>query len=108
MVFVDAALSLENLDAIVWYVTGNIDPKRDCKLCEATRANEVTHLVVDGTRKTAQADGFKRDWPNPVVSSMDTIQKVDQMWPDLGLGEPIPSPSLHYFLLKKGDGAIAE
>jgi len=108
IVIVDAALPIGNLDAVVWFVTGNIDPKRDCKIFEASFENEVTHLVIDGTRKTAASDGFKRDWPNPVVSSLETIEKVDKMWKNLDLGEPITSPSLIYYPLKRGDGAISK
>ncbi len=90
IVFVDSKLAIDNLNAVVWYVTGNIDPKRDCQIFKATGQNEVNHLVVDGTRKTLHADDFSRDWPNPVVSSLETIQRIDHLWPDLGLGEMIP------------------
>ncbi|WP_255473900.1 hypothetical protein [Prolixibacter sp. SD074] len=38
---------------------------------------------------------------------METIRKVDEMWPNLGLGEFIESPSLRYIPIQKGDGAIA-
>ena len=107
ILFVDAELAIDNLNAVVWYVTGNIDPKRDCKIYEAVSKDEVNHLMVDGTRKTLQTDGFKRDWPNPVVSSLETIQKIDHLWPDLGLGELIPSPSLTYYPLKRGEGAVS-
>jgi 4-hydroxy-3-polyprenylbenzoate decarboxylase len=107
ILFVDAALPVQNLYSVVWYVTGNIDPKRDCKIYDATNANEVSHVVVDGTRKTLQSDGFQREWPNPVVSSLKTIQSVDTRWSDLGLGAFIPSPSLLYYQLKRGDGAVS-
>lgn len=108
VVLVDAGLPVEKLDAVVWYVTGNIDPKRDCKILGAMGPDEVTHMIVDGTRKSAGVDGFQRDWPNPVVSSMETIQRIDKIWPDLGLGDPIPSPSLIYYPLKRGEGAVSE
>ena len=108
IVFVDSKLAIDNLNAVVWYVTGNIDPKRDCQIFKATGQNEVNHLVVDGTRKTLHADDFSRDWPNPVVSSLETIQRIDHLWPDLGLGEMIPSPSLTYYPLKRGEGAVSE
>ncbi len=108
ILLVDAELPIDNLNAVVWYVTGNIDPKRDCKIFEAANMGEVNHLVVDGTRKTLHKDGFKRDWPNPVVSSLETIEKIDHLWPDLGLGELIPSPSLVFYPLKRGEGAISE
>ncbi|MCL4484673.1 MAG: menaquinone biosynthesis decarboxylase [Bacteroidetes bacterium] len=108
IVFVDSKLAIDNLNAVVWYVTGNIDPKRDCQIFKATGQNEVNHLVVDGTRKTLHADDFSRDWPNPVVSSLETIQRIDHLWPDLGLGEMVPSPSLTYYPLKRGEGAVSE
>jgi 4-hydroxy-3-polyprenylbenzoate decarboxylase len=108
ILLLDATLPLDSLEAVVWYVTGNIDPKRDCKIIEATDPQSVSHLVVDGTRKTGQADGFQRDWPNPVVSASETIRKVDEMWPNLGLGGPVASPSLRYFPLKRGEGAVSE
>jgi len=68
---------------------------------------EPAHLFVDGTRKTA-ADGFKREWPNPVLSSPETIGLVDKRWTDYSLGEFIPSPSEFYFPLKRGEGAVSE
>ncbi|HWR99142.1 MAG TPA: menaquinone biosynthesis decarboxylase, partial [Prolixibacteraceae bacterium] len=108
VILVDAALPVQNLEAVVWYVTGNIDPKRDCKIYEPTHLNEVSHMIVDGTRKTAMSDGFSRDWPNPVLSSPETISLVDGRWSELGLGELIPSPSLAYYPLKRGVGAVSE
>jgi 4-hydroxy-3-polyprenylbenzoate decarboxylase len=108
VVIVDAGLPLNNLNAVLWYVTGNIDPKRDCKILKAKDSHEVNHIFVDGTRKTSLADDFRREWPNPVVSSIVTIEKIDQIWPLLGLGDRIESPSLIYFPLKRGEGAVSE
>ena len=108
IILVDDGLAVENLDAVIWYMTGNIDPKRDCKIVEAKNGGEVPHIIIDGTRKTVQFDGFRRDWPNPVVSSTETIKKIDQIWPSLGLGDAIPSPSISFYPLMRGDGAVAE
>jgi 4-hydroxy-3-polyprenylbenzoate decarboxylase len=107
LIFVDAELDIEALDVVSWYVSGNIDPRRDCRIIEPTHENEVSHFIVDGTRKLAEIDGFKRDWPNPVVSSMETIKHIDELWPSLELGDFIPSPSLKYIPLMKGEGAIS-
>ena len=108
VVVVDQRLPLHNLNAVIWYVTGNIDPKRDCKIFEASDLGEVNQMFVDGTRKSSQTDSFSREWPNPVVSSSTTIEKINQMWPLLGLGDMIPSPSLIYLPLMRGEGAISE
>ena len=107
LIFVDAELDIEALEVVSWYVSGNIDPRRDCLIIGPTHEDEMPHFIVDGTRKSAEIDGFKRDWPNPVVSSMKTIKRVDDLWPSLGLGEFIPSPSLKYLPLMKGEGAIS-
>jgi 4-hydroxy-3-polyprenylbenzoate decarboxylase len=53
-------------------------------------------------------DGFSRVWPNPVVSSEETIHQIDAMWPELGLGHFLPSPSLVYFPLKRGETAVSD
>jgi 4-hydroxy-3-polyprenylbenzoate decarboxylase len=108
IVLVDADLPVDNLEDVVWYVTGNIDPKRDCHLFKAIHPLDPSQMVIDGTRKTAQADGFRREWPNPVLSSRDTINKVDEIWSALGLGELIQSPSLIYYPLKRGEGAVSD
>ena len=104
---VDEELDIRDMNAVGWYISGNIDPKRDSQIFEGESEGEVSHLVLDGTRKSGSLDNFKRDWPNPVVSSMETIRKVDEMWPKLGLGEFIESPSLRYIPIQKGTGAIA-
>ncbi|GET32023.1 menaquinone biosynthesis decarboxylase [Prolixibacter bellariivorans] len=104
---VDEELDIRDMNAVGWYVSGNIDPKRDSQIFDGESEGEVSHLVLDGTRKSGSLDNFKRDWPNPVVSSMETIRKVDEMWPKLGLGEFIESPSLRYIPIQKGTGAIA-
>ncbi|MCE1198095.1 MAG: menaquinone biosynthesis decarboxylase [Marinilabiliales bacterium] len=108
VVAVDAGLPLADLDSIVWYVTGNMDPKRDCRQVLASDQQEANQIFMDGTAKSQRFDGFKRDWPNPVVSSAAVIERIDALWETLQLGPWLPSPSRSYLPLKKGDGAIAE
>ena len=107
IVFVDPELNIYDLEAVCWYVSGNIDPRRDCRIVPPVQKNEVGHFVMDGTRKSAKVDGFKRDWPNPVVSSPHTIARVDELWSGAGLGSFIPSPSLKYVSLQRGEEAVS-
>lgn len=107
LIFVDPELDIDNLEVVSWYVAGNIDPRRDCRIIEPSHEGEEVHFIVNGTRKLFGIDGFNRDWPNPVVSSLETIRYIDQLWPALGIGEFIPSPSLQYLALQKGEGAIS-
>ena len=108
IVFVDPELNIFDLEAVCWYVSGNIDPRRDCRIIQPAQKDEVAHFVMDGTRKSDKVDGFKRDWPNPVVSSPETIAKIDEIWPTAGLGLFIPSPSLKYISLQRGDDAVSQ
>ena len=108
IILVDAELDLAKPEVISWYVSGNIDPRRDSQLIDPVHPGESSHLVINGTRKLADMDDFARDWPNPVVSSVKTIEKIDQIWPKLGLGDFIGSPSLKYLSLQRGEGAVAE
>jgi 4-hydroxy-3-polyprenylbenzoate decarboxylase len=107
IVFVDPELNVYDLEAVSWYVTGNIDPRRDCRIIPPVYPEEVTHFVMDGTRKSDGIDGFKREWPNPVVASAETIAAVDELWVGAGLGPFIASPSLSYIPLQRGDGAVS-
>ncbi|MCS6905831.1 MAG: hypothetical protein NZ576_10700 [Bacteroidia bacterium] len=66
-----------------------------------------SQIFIDGTRKTKALDGFERDWPNILVSTDEIIEKVDRIWPELGLGPLIPSPSLRYKKQVHGKGAVA-
>jgi len=53
-------------------------------------------------------DGFSRDWPNIVTSSLQTVKSIDAKWNDLGFSEFIESPSVRFAPIVKQDGAIAK
>ena len=101
LVFVEAFLEATDYSSIVWRVFNNIDPVRDCYFIKDT-------LIVDGTRKFADIDHFKRPWPNCTVSDDQTIEAIDQKWDQLGLGPFIESPSIKYRLQLYPGGAEAE
>ena len=107
IVFVDEFVDVNDTSMITWIASGNIDPKRDAIVL---KANEKTFskIYIDATRKSLKKDGFKRNWPNVVVSSDETIKLIDNKWDNLGLGKFISSPSLKYKKLNSNLGAIAE
>ncbi len=106
IIFVDHEIDIEDVSMIAWISSGNIDPKRDSVIL---KGNEKTcsKVFIDATRKSLKRDGFKRDWPNVVVSDEETIKKIDQKWNNLGLGDFIVSPSLKYRKLNRNKGAVA-
>lgn len=97
VIIVNQEINLNDLFTVVWFVSGNIDPKRDCLIHENT-------IFVDGTIK-ANSENFKREWPNVIVSDDKTIQEIDEMWSKLNIGEFIKSPSLQFKNLVKNSGA---
>jgi 4-hydroxy-3-polyprenylbenzoate decarboxylase len=101
---VDEEVDVNDLAMLTWISANNIDPWRDCIIIEG-KEDSWGHLVIDGTRKQKGQDNFERDWPNVIVSDDETIRNVDDMWPSLGLGGFISSPSLKYKSLVKQGGA---
>jgi len=108
VVYVDTEAVDIRIQDIVWLVANNIDPIRDCFYAKATNAEQLAPMAIDGTGKSSEADGFKRQWPNVLAMDDATIQQVDEMWAQLGLGEFISSPSLNYKVLVKNVGAVAK
>ena len=72
-----------------WLWGSNWDPVRDSDFVNGA-------LVADSRRKYTGKDGFKRDWPEKALSSLETIEIIDKKWDSLGLGPIISSPSLRF------------
>ena len=104
---VDDLFDISNIADVTWRVSNNADAKRDAVIFEADDENQVSHLMIDGTRKTKEFDNFTRPWPNIITSDDATIKSVDQKWERLGIGEFIPSPSLKYKEQQHSEGAVA-
>jgi 4-hydroxy-3-polyprenylbenzoate decarboxylase len=90
---VDDWVDVQNLQEVLWVVANNIDPERDTTfvkgpidvLDHASRAMGYgSKMGIDATKKLPE-EGFNRPWP-PVIE-MDTAvkQKIDALWPNLGL-----------------------
>ena len=103
---VDEEVPLNNPHVLTWIITNNIDPARDAWLFHS--GNGTAHLVIDGTRKTSLTGSSTRDWPNIISMDEETIRRIDQIWPNLDLGENIPSPSHSFRKLVKKGGARVE
>ena len=98
VIAVDHTVDPEDLFMVAWQVLGNSDPVRDnCFVSNDT-------ILIDGTIKHYRKGGFSRRWPNVVCSDTATIEKTDNKWAALDIGEFIPSPSLKNMKLKRGSG----
>jgi 4-hydroxy-3-polyprenylbenzoate decarboxylase len=106
LLFIDDLIDLTSDSEIVWMAANNLDPMRDCFYIESSPGVKIPALCMDATRKSGKFDDFRRDWPNVIVMDQQTINAVDQKWPQLDLGPPILSPSLHYKSLNNSSEAI--
>ncbi|MGE0076989.1 MAG: menaquinone biosynthesis decarboxylase [Bacteroidales bacterium] len=98
--------SVDNLSLALWFISGNLDPLRDVYFFNA--ADDARKRIgVDGTRKAYSTDNFKRDWPNVVMMDKNTIDKVDNAWELLDIGDFVASPSLALQCFQVGDEPIA-
>jgi 4-hydroxy-3-polyprenylbenzoate decarboxylase len=96
---VDHTVDIDDPIMTAWQVLGNSDPGRDIELISGNV------LFIDGTIKAFSKGGFPRKWPDVVCSSRVTIQEIDRKWDSLGLGPLIPSPSIKYSKLVRGNSA---
>ena len=105
LLFLDPEVDLHSAADIAWIAGNNIDPMRDCFHPVNQPGMPFHVMVIDGTRKTLNLDGFRRDWPNLIVMDESTILRVDENWDKYGLGTFLPSPSRKYRSLIYNDGA---
>jgi 4-hydroxy-3-polyprenylbenzoate decarboxylase len=101
-ILLDDTADIHDLDTVCWLICANVDPERDIRLADAPRQQ----IVVDACMKYPSNYGFPREWPNIVTASETTIDTVNQKWEQLGLGNFVPSPSLKFLKMKKGNGAV--
>ena len=107
IIFTDSGTDCCNLPLLAWIVSNNIDPMRDCFYTEDPDGGKRPVLFVDGTMKSFELDGFKREWPNVIVMDEKTIAAIDAKWNSLGIGSFISSPSMQFKSLVISDGAVA-
>ena len=109
IIYVEHTVNANDTADAIWRFANNIDPKRDNYVVEAVDENSISHLGLDGTRKTKEFDNFHRDWPNIIAANDATIKAVDAKWAQLEIGEFIKSPSLKYKnQLYKGGAVVME
>lgn len=108
IIYMDASINIGDFSHVIWLCTNNIAPQRDCFYEVSPFNTDCSILGIDGTAKSLQHDNFNKPWPNITISNMATINKVDNMWPKLGIGQFIPSPSLEYIQMVSNEGAIKE
>lgn len=84
---------------LLWLAAANTDPRRDVVQLSGGE------LLFDARSKHPSVEGNPRRFPNVVMSSVETIAKVDSRWSEYDLGDKIESPSRKYRKLWLSDKA---
>lgn len=93
VVVVDKHVNVQDPDEAWWIALNNIDPERDVRfsmgpvdvLDHASRGFTYgSKMGIDGTRKWPE-EGFNREWPPLIEMDPATKQRIDAMWPKLGI-----------------------
>jgi 4-hydroxy-3-polyprenylbenzoate decarboxylase len=93
IVVVDHWVNVHDTREAWWVALNNLDPERDARfslgpmdvLDHSSRAFTYgSKLGLDGTRKLPE-EGFTRDWPRLIEMDAGTKQRVDALWPTLGI-----------------------
>ena len=93
VVVVDHDVNVQNFREVAWKVLCAIDPERDVQFVlgpadtldhAARRQDFGSKMGIDATRKWA-SEGFERPWPDEIRMNQATQQRIDALWPKLGL-----------------------
>jgi len=93
VVVVDKEVDVRAGPELLWRVLTAIDPERDIEFVHGP-VDELdfssrlpcygSKMGVDATRKWP-GEGFERRWPDEIVMSPEVRQRVDLLWPSLGI-----------------------
>ncbi len=95
LVVVDADVDVHDYAQVAWRVFNNVDWKRDVLVADgpldvldhsAPQPLWGAKIGVDATAKGSD-EGHTREWPPDVEMSPEVKARIDELWPDLGLGE---------------------
>lgn len=93
IVVVDADIDPHDLSDVLFRTTSNVDPRRDLLFTEgpldaldhsSSRFAFGSKVGIDATRKSAQMDGFPREWPRDLVFPAELLERLDHRWEALG------------------------
>ncbi len=87
-------MDVRNWQDVIWAMTTRMDPARDTTIVEHTPidyldfASPVSGLGSKmGLDATSKWPGeTRREWGTPIRMSEDVVERIDALWPDLGIG----------------------
>jgi 4-hydroxy-3-polyprenylbenzoate decarboxylase len=93
---VDKDVNVQDPREVLWKATNHIDPRRDIVFVDGP-VDELDHAApltcfgskmgIDATHKW-KSEGFEREWPEEMTMPSDVRERVDALWPELGIRLP--------------------
>ena len=93
IIVLDEEVDIHNPLEVAWRYANNVAPKRDIDFVmgpvdvldnSAEHPGYGSKMVIDATQ-TWPEEGFSRTWPPDVVMDAKVRERIDQLWPELGL-----------------------
>ncbi len=94
MVVVDHDIDVHDINQVMWAVAAHVDPQRDVVVLPNAHTDQLdpatpvqgygSKLGIDATRKLPEEYGGK-EWPREVEPDPKTVERIDKLWPSLGL-----------------------
>ncbi len=93
VIIVDDDIDVKNWKEVIWAMTTRVDPTRDTTLIDNTPIDYLdfaspvsglgSKMGIDATNKLpGETD---REWGTPIVMDKNVIQKIDNIWKELGI-----------------------
>lgn len=98
IVVVDAHIDVRNPIEALWYVSGNIDARRDVFFADgpvdvldhaSPMLGAGSKMGIDATKKLPE-EGHPRKWPEELRMSEEMVERVTARWMEYGLSDIIP------------------
>ncbi|HEY1013951.1 MAG TPA: menaquinone biosynthesis decarboxylase [Herpetosiphonaceae bacterium] len=95
IIVVDEDVDVQDMGAVLFHVTSNVDPQRDTVIVEGALDaldHSASHFAyghkmgIDATRKRQDIDRFPREWPQDIVMTPEIKELVTKRWREYGLG----------------------
>jgi len=93
VIVVDDDIDARSWEDVIWAISTRTDPARDITLVENTPIDYLdfaspvsglgSKMGLDATNKLAGETD--REWGEPITMSPEIVDKVDQIWTELGL-----------------------
>ena len=96
IIVLDKEVNVHDPAEVAWRVANNVAPRRDIDFVDGpvdVLDNSSEHprygskMVIDATQ-TWPEEGFTRSWPPDVNMDPEIVERIDRLWPELGLDGP--------------------